>query len=275
MATVGAAPISAPALARTYSHPSYADPWECVEDYQRVLEYTGARPDAGSTAVASALDLPRSRIRPWMDGTRPDCVRAIQIAESRGWLSDDMSSPVFRGLNVLLAWIFSGGSLNSDWYVPSFVVDDEGGTEVLERAADLVDVELESTSSANGHRTVELRVVEHASVLGRVLHLLGGPVGEKNADSDVDLPSFLASAPETVRREFTSIYVSNRGTVLEDRNGAVRVKEERSRRYLRSLARLFQEVTGGEVSLHEKNVFLYPEAATSIQEWPAPLSDIP
>lgn len=274
MATIGAPPISAPALARTYSHPSYADPWECVQDYQRVLEYTGARPDAGSTAVASAIDLPRSRIRPWMAGSRPDCVRAIQVAESREWLSNDMESPVFRGLNVFLAWILSGGCLNSDWYVPYFVVNDDDDVDLLYRATEVVDVDLDTTRSASSQRSMELRPLEHASVLGRVLYLLGGPVGEKNADSDVSLPSFLPSAPEIVRQEFAAIYVSNRGTVLEDRNGAVRIREERSRGYLRSLARFFREVTGGETSLHEKSVYLHPATARSILEWPAPLSDL-
>lgn len=274
MATIGAAPISPPALARTYSHPSYADPWDCVQDYQRVLEYTGARTDLGSTAVASALDLPRSRIRPWMDGARPDCVRAIQVAESREWLSNDMESPVFRGLTVFLAWIFSGGSLNSDWYVPYFVVNDDDDAEVLYRAAELVDVELDMTRSASSHRARELRPVEHASVLGRVLFLLGGPVGEKNPDSNVSLPSFLPGATEIVRREFASIYVSNRGTVLKDRHDAIRIREERSRRYLRSIARFFSEVTGGETSRHEKNIYLHPGTAKSIDGWPSPLSDL-
>ena len=78
-------------LARTYRSRSYADPWELVEDYWRVLESAARRPELGSQALASRLDLPRSRIRPWIrkpnadrKPARPDPVRAIQVAEGHG-----------------------------------------------------------------------------------------------------------------------------------------------------------------------------------------------
>ena len=57
-------PELAQALARTYDHPSYEDPWGVIEDYKRVQEYHAEHPDVGSHAVAQALDLPRGRIRP-------------------------------------------------------------------------------------------------------------------------------------------------------------------------------------------------------------------
>jgi hypothetical protein len=80
------------ALARTYSHPSYADPYEVVEDYRRVAEYRLSHPDAGSTAVARALELPRSRVRPWLDGSAPDPVHAVQDAQRNGWLDAPQQS---------------------------------------------------------------------------------------------------------------------------------------------------------------------------------------
>lgn len=72
------------ALADTYRGGYAPDPWERVTEYQRVLEYTAEHPNKGSSAVASALELPRGRIRPWMDGARPDPVCAIQTAEEHG-----------------------------------------------------------------------------------------------------------------------------------------------------------------------------------------------
>ncbi len=76
------------AVARTYSHPSYDDP---VEDYRRVLEYAAENPTSGSQAIATALDLPRGRIRPWLeDGAMPDAARAIQVADTSGWFVRDL-----------------------------------------------------------------------------------------------------------------------------------------------------------------------------------------
>jgi hypothetical protein len=65
-------------LARTYG--GDRDGWERVTEYQRVLEYTGKHPDKGSSAVASAVGLPRGRIRPWIDdGARPDPVFPLVV----------------------------------------------------------------------------------------------------------------------------------------------------------------------------------------------------
>ena len=75
-----------PELARTYDLPSYIDPWDLIRDYQRVIEYTGANPNKGSTAVANALNHLRLCIRPWLDGSVPDAVRGIQFAERKDWL---------------------------------------------------------------------------------------------------------------------------------------------------------------------------------------------
>lgn len=69
------------AVARTYSHPSYDDPWNAVEDHRRVIAYVAEHPTRGSQAIATALDLPRGRIRPWLeDGAMPDGRRTITVA---------------------------------------------------------------------------------------------------------------------------------------------------------------------------------------------------
>lgn len=272
MATIGIADVTGPAVARTYSHPSYSDPWECVEDYLRVAEYATTHPEQGSTAVANALDLPRGRIRPWLDGAKPDAVRAIEVADARGWLTPETGSPVFRGLNALVAWIFSGGSISRETYAPYFVADSRRDRELLRWAASIVGVELDITRPGGGRRAQEHRPKEHASVLGRVLVILGAPIGEKNVQSDLTIPPYLMDAPRKSKMEFAAVYLRNRANPIA--TGPIRFREERSRQFLESLAQFFRDVTGHRVVLSEKNILFSPQAGAAIRSWPEPLLDI-
>jgi hypothetical protein len=46
------------ALVRTYSLPAYADPWDCVEDFERVQQAAAKHPNKGSVALSSVVDFP-------------------------------------------------------------------------------------------------------------------------------------------------------------------------------------------------------------------------
>lgn len=264
--------VTGQALARTYSHPSYADPWECVEDYFDVIEYASRNPDAGRQVIGSVLSLPPSRCRSWLDGAVPDPVRALDVASEQGWLDLGFEDRVFRGLNVLTAWIFSGGSINRH-YAPYFAVDTAGNRDMLDRAAATVGVDLDFTRSPNeAGRAVELRPVRSASVLGRVLHILGAPVGPKNEATALVLPDYLFRAPTTIRREFAQVYVENRAAD-RPRKATRSLREERSTRYLRSLAQLLRGLTGESVTVSGKNVIISAAAARRIDSWPTVLAD--
>jgi hypothetical protein len=77
-------------FARTYGRSDSRDGWDRVQDYRRVIEYTAEHPKKGSQAVATALEIPLERIRPWIDDeARPDPVRGIQTTEAHGWLDLD------------------------------------------------------------------------------------------------------------------------------------------------------------------------------------------
>jgi len=52
-----------------------------------------ASPELGSSALATRLKLPRSRIRPWLEGSVPDPVRAIERATAYGWLNAEYGDP--------------------------------------------------------------------------------------------------------------------------------------------------------------------------------------
>lgn len=80
-------------LARIYNTPGYADPWECIRDYQRVQRYCADHPQQKSQAVSSALNLPRERIRTWVDSDgKPDAYRGLQTALDNDWIIDDCGS---------------------------------------------------------------------------------------------------------------------------------------------------------------------------------------
>ena len=234
------------ALAEQYRGGRYAKPWEVVEQYREVLDYTARKPNLGSSAVAARLDLPRSRIRPWMDGSRPDPVRAIETAEDYGWLDLEYGACPFRGLNILVAWIFAGGSINKS-FVPSFTIDDDEMLAVLARVCDCA-----NTPSARIERTeddcraTEAVIEVDASVFGRLLVALGAPVGNKGPADDIALPAYLMGAPEETRLTFARTVVWHRGTQTAVPNYPIQVREERTDRYWMQLRWLFESLVGSD-----------------------------
>lgn len=267
--------VSPKDLARTYHSRAYGDTWELVEDYWRVMEYAARHPDLGSQALASRLDLPRSRIRPWIrdpDGdrnpARPDAVRGIQTAESHGWIPARYDTKTFPTLNRAVAWILSGGSIDGERYVPLFTVGGEATLNDLETLLDQLgvgcttsrEIEVEPESK----RAAEYRPAADASVLGRVLSLLGAPVGSKNADASIELPAYLNNASDPIRREFVEVYLRNRG-VWQRESQLIKFREERSQAYLRALARLIEDVADAPVSVSEHNVTLSVAATRAVR----------
>lgn len=61
--------------------------------------------------------------------------------------------------------MFSGGSIDSQWYVPRFAVD-EGAVDRIHRAFDAVGVGFDFVRSTAPNCTTDYRPVEDAAVLG-------------------------------------------------------------------------------------------------------------
>ncbi len=248
------APLVSPGdLARTYRSRAYTDPWELVEDYWRVMDYSARRPDLGSQALASRLDLPRSRIRPWVrkpdadrKPSRPDPVRAIQVAEGHDWIPAHYDGETFPALSRAVAWIFSGGSIDTEWNVPLFTVGGESELADLEALLTELGVGCAISRETEAGRAAEYRPVRDASVLGRVLSLLGAPVGTKNMDAPITLPDYLDDAPDSIRREFVAVYLRNRGQRYEEK-ATVHFREDRSMDDLTDLAAFMADVSGERV----------------------------
>lgn len=250
--------VTADALARTYDTPSYSDPIDAVEDYRRVMRYKSKHPNKGSQAIATALELPRGRIRPWLDGAKPDAVRAIDTARDYGWLECAYDDPEFAALNRLVANIFSGGSIAAATYKPGFALADGADSPAVD-ALEAAGVDYQLVTDRDG-RADEARPTDDGSVLGRVIAVLDAPVGPK-ADQRLSLPAYLSGAPDDVREQFARTYLLNRG---QRHNGILKFREERNPSYLEALRNLLAEVTNADVTISEQNVMLSKEATEAL-----------
>lgn len=227
-------------LARTYNPPGYADPYDCVQDYRRVQRYTAEHPRQGSQAVSSAVNLPRERIRGWVDSdARPDCVHAIETAEAHGWLIDDWTSPVADGLNTLAAWLLASGSLTTETYQPHWIANDNA--DRLRESARAVDVTLTRQGRDDG-RPPEWVPREDGVVLGRLLHLWTGLRGDKSSDA-TRFPRYPEYVPKHVARHFAQVYVENRAIERSDTTDRrLQIQEHRNPAYREQLVALLQRV---------------------------------
>ncbi|OAQ54800.1 hypothetical protein HTG_04330 [Natrinema mahii] len=255
--------ISAHDFAQTYDGGAYADSWDTVEEYRKIMRYASKHPQKGSQAVATATDTPRSRIRTWIDeGGTPDVIRGLETAQEYGWLEAEYSDPEFKGLNALVANVFSGGSIAQQDYRPSFALNHRGKDSNVVDALKLTGIDYQFVHIDDHDRADEVRPTENAPVLGRILATLGAPVGQK-AKQDLSLPTYLDNAPEDVREKFVYCYLENRASKRDSRN-TIRFREQRSESYLRSLTALIESVANGPVTISEKNIHISLEATENL-----------
>lgn len=243
-------------IARTYSHPSVADTYDIVEQYRAAIQYG---PDASSTAVARDLEIPRGRVRPWLDGSKPDSVHAVETAKKLGWLSDEWNSTT-RALSLLCGGIFVCGSIRQQGWVPSWTPDTEIAWNQIETALETVGVghRLEE----NG-RTPELWSSVHGSVLGRVLVTADAPVGNKTSENVRNLPKWLSSAPPSVRADFAELVVRERGIRFDDK-ATQRIQGSRAPSYFQDIAELIKDVTNESVTYSDKGVTISASAVRAL-----------
>jgi len=249
---------TARSLARTYSDRVYPDPWEKVEDYQRVLAYAAEHPDAGRTAVGTALDLPSARVRGWLNGGKPDPVRGINTASRHRWIEpeDNMASALVE----LLAHILAGGSID-ETFVPAIStgrrVDRTMGMNVFEA----VGVGARTRHADSDRRATEVYPTSDASVLGRCLVTMGAPQGKKN---NLDaIPSTVWDSPEPLRRRFVECYVRHRGTHFKSK-ATTRIQEERPTSYMTDLYELINESVSSHVSHGVQGITISADAAREL-----------
>ncbi|ELZ08039.1 hypothetical protein C478_18497 [Natrinema thermotolerans DSM 11552] len=252
------------ALARTYDGGAYEDGWAATLDYQAVMRYASEHPNKGSHAISTALEIPRGRIRPWVDGdSKPDAVRGVETARKHGWLEATYGDPEFAPLNTLVANVFSGGSIATETYMPSFALDRAGEDSHVVDALEAVGLDYQLAHRDSDDRGTEARPTEDGTVLGRVLAVLGAPVGPKAEIDDLTLPWYLEDAPHETKEMFVLAYLANRALHQREKR-TVQIQEQRPKSYRDELAALIQDVAGERVTSGERMVTISADAARSL-----------
>lgn len=259
-------------LADTYQIDGDLTPWARVQEYRRVESYCATHQQAGSQAVATALELPRSRIRPWVDGdSKPDPVHAIEDARERGWLDVDVDTDQGRAWARLVAWIYSGGSIANLDYRPTFYVRQKADGALTMSELDVLRDALESIGAGfeivgrDAGRATQLEPGEAKFLLGRCLAAAGAPVGAKNEQQPTGLPDWLDEASTETKAAFCRVYLLNRGSI-RDAEPLFVIREERAESYHEAVVDLFREVVEDPDSISRSghNVYLYRSAVDEL-----------
>ncbi|THE63397.1 hypothetical protein D8Y22_18435 [Salinadaptatus halalkaliphilus] len=243
-------------LARTYQGEAYDDPWTAVEDYQRVLEYTGRNPNASAGKVAASLDLPRGRVRPWIDDDAiPHPVRGIQTAEGHGWIPLTEASDAFGPLNRLVAWTLTRGTIKADTYGPYYRVDGDDDRDRLEHLLDSLGVESMEHRTDDAHRSTERAIRDDGAVLGRLLTCLEAPTDDEQPTS---VPTYLGTVSVERRRAFARTYLELRSEYWGFTDRWVIEHQNRTDAYRKSLAHFFSWL-GADTEIHEDSISIDKE----------------
>jgi hypothetical protein len=252
---------------------TYKNGWDRVQEYETAMGWHATNPQQGSYAASRALELPRGRLRGWFDGGKPDAVRAIETAESHGWLDAVPGEPVFEGLSVLHAWVLAGGSISRDAFVPSFAVGPSDPVALAREALAAVGIPSQSVNGSSTKRAREIRPKGRGgSHLGRFLYgVLGAPIGGKIRIGAAPL-QYLDSVPQMTLLRWCQTYITLRGTSMDAAGDGytVRLGEKRSPAYREALAALFREVVGEDayVTATRRATFLGVDAVTMLDEVP-------
>jgi hypothetical protein len=274
--------ITPHSLAATYHTTGDLTPWQRVQEYRRVSDYSSEHQNKGSQAVATALDLPRSRIRPWVDNdSKPDPVHAIDTARELGWLDVDPNSQHGHAWTRLVAWIYAGGSIATTDYQPTFYAREDtqqGGlsmpeVDVLAQALQTIGLKHQFVNRTDvydggqqsiGKRATEIIPTEHRTLLGRCLAAADAPVGEKNTTHPSSLPNWLQESSIEGRRVFARIYLLTRAAIREHEPRFV-IREQRPDSYHEELVDLLKQVAGDDtITRSGHNIYIRSEGADTI-----------
>lgn len=248
-------------LARTYKPPAYADPWECVEDYREVIQTASKHPNLGSTALANRLELPRGRIRPWIDGTKPDCVRGIETADELGWFTD--CPDIREAFAICLVTCFACGSVDSHW-IPAWAPDYVATVNALATATDTLSITTQTRHDGESERPMELVPTENGTLLGRALVALGAVQGDKNKTSAHTWPAWLHNLSQETRRTAVTVYVAERATHFDEKDTITLQLDERSQAYRDGVAAWIRAVVNSPVTSGERAVTISAAAAREL-----------
>lgn len=240
----------ATALARTYNHPSYEDPYEAVQDYNRVVAAAAEHPNKGSTALSSLVELPRGRIRAWVDDDgMPDAARGVMLARRHGWV--DPNTEMSVALAALAGHLLGGGSIAERNYVPSVAAGRRVSLAAIEDVFRDVGVPPTRRHEAGESRATEVLPATHGSVLGRTLTAWGCPVGGRATVES--LPRIVDYAGEAGQTAFLDAYIRHRGVNYPNK-ATSRLHGNQPLAFHQAIAALITQVTGEHASAGDRGV---------------------
>ncbi|WP_121822043.1 homing endonuclease associated repeat-containing protein [Halostella salina] len=242
----------------TYSPPTDVGPDELVSQYELAIETSNRRQTdnkpAGSQAVASELNLPRNRLREWVDGDSvPDAKRGVDRARERGWIGLNYADEPVIPLILLTAALIAAGSLNQNW-IPRWTMPTLEEGRLIRSDLQALGVDARTVHVNDAKRATEIEPAEDGSVLGRVLHVLGVPHG---AEGDASLPDFLDDAPRFARKEFARrVYDLDHRQLDDDADWWAVMGESLSELLREAVAELVDNVATDPVELTDDGILV-------------------
>jgi len=228
----------------------YPDPWEKVEDYQRVRNMLrSTRTPAGRPSGTN--ELPPGRVRGWLDGAKPDPVRGIETASRYGWLDPECD---MAGALVELLAHPRGREHQRDVH-PG---DHDG------RRTDRVRSGWRRRAvPARGQRWARNRTVPDDGRVGpRAVCLVA--MGARTAQNGARrCPGRGVEEPAAIRKRFVEVYVAHRGVHFETK-ATTRVQEQRPASYLEDLRDLIDASVDGNVTVGDRAVTISADAAREL-----------
>lgn len=243
--------VSERELADTYG----PDGWETVSQYRAATRLREQHPDMARAEISRRVERPSSAIRGWLvEDKTPRVVTGIQIAQERGWINVDSASERFRALNQLVAWIFSGGGIGAENFVPHFSVDDPLMLSTLSQLFRWLQIDYRCREHDDPERHLEVTPTDGSAVLGRVLSVAGAPRGVKAQLDMLELPEYLSAVDRQHRRDFARIYLLNRGHHLgTSGTDGTYIQTVSSTVHSQQIRDLFESVTTGTATLGEQH----------------------
>lgn len=240
--------VSEQELAETYD-----DGWETINQYQKATHLRENNPEMARAEIARRVGRPPSAIRGWLvEDKTPRVLKGIREAQKRGWIDVESSSEQFRALNQLVAWIFSGGGVGERTFVPHFSIDDPLTLSTLDRLLQWMNLPYRIDSDRPNRGQVVIPK-ESAALFGRLLSVLGVPMGVKSTSDGLTLPGYLSTLSEEHQRDFLRIYILNRGRNLTDSTAGTYLYALQSEDFCRELKGLIESVTTGTATLGKEN----------------------
>lgn len=257
------------AFVQMYSSRGFADPWDIIDAYETVLQATAKHPQKGSAAISRIVDLPRSTIRRWVDDDAvPYPYQGLQTAVSHGWLDLTEDGEMTQALVELTAHVFGSGSLHNEKYRPRISAGRDVPHAEIHDAYHAVGVSSAESTPDDPERPMQIVATNDASVLGRVLVVLGVPLG-REARGQEGVPPILDHVSDDMVRSFIKIYLRHR-TIDRGSGNRLRVLVNRPNRFKNGLARHIRDVTDADIQVYQRGVSLSSEAADDLGFAPIP-----